>query len=49
LGNLGMIIPPADRIILSPSSEEWDMVDSEALALGNLSEPSEMKAPSALN
>jgi cell division protein FtsL len=49
LGNLGMIIPPADRIILSSPSEEWDMAGSETLALGNRYEPSDTKAPSALN
>jgi cell division protein FtsL len=48
LGKMGMIIPPADRIILSTTPEEWDLGNSEALALGNLS-TSEMKAPSAFN
>ena len=48
MGELGMIIPPADRIILSTTPEEWDLGNSEALALGNLSTP-EMKAPSAFN
>jgi cell division protein FtsL len=49
LGNLGMIVPPADRIILSTPPEEWDMGGSETLALGNLSESSEIKTPSAFN
>ena len=48
MGELGMIIPPADRIILSTTPEEWDLGNSEALALGNLSTP-ETKAPSAFN
>ena len=48
LGEMGMIIPPADRIILSITPEEWEIVTSEALALGNLSTP-EMKAPSVFN
>jgi len=48
MGELGMIMPPADRIILSTTPEEWDLGNSEALALGNLSTP-EMKAPSAFN
>jgi hypothetical protein len=45
---MGMIIPPADHIILSTAPEGWDLGNSEALAMGNLS-TSEMKAPSALN
>ena len=48
MGKLGMIIPPADRIILSSTPEEWDLGNSEALALGNLSTP-EMKAQAAFN
>ncbi len=48
LGELGMLIPPADRIILSTPPEEWDLGNSDALALGNLSTP-EMKEPSAFN
>ena len=48
LGEMGMIIPPADRIIISTAPEGWDLGNSEALALGNLSTP-EMKAPSAFN
>ena len=48
LGEMGMIIPPADRIIISTAPEDWDLGNSEALALGNLSTP-EMKAPSAFN
>jgi hypothetical protein len=49
LGDLGMIVPPADRIILSTSPEEWGMGGSETLALGNIHEPSEVKTPSAFN
>ncbi len=49
LGDLDMIVPPADRIILSHAPEEWDLTSSEALALGNLSGPSEFKTSSAFN
>ena len=49
MGDLNMIIPPADRIILSTPPEEWDLGDSETLALGNLSVPSETNTPSAFN
>jgi len=48
LGEMGMIIPTADHIILSTSPEGWDLENSGALALGNLSTP-EMKTPSAFN
>ena len=49
LGELNMIIPPADRIIMSAPSQEQNMEDSEDLALGNLANPSETKVPSAFN
>ena len=48
LGPMGMIIPSADQFILSTTPEEWELENSEALALGNLSTP-EMNAPSAFN
>ena len=49
LGELNMIIPPADRIIISTPPQEQNMGDSEALALGNLSEASGANVPSAFN
>ena len=48
LGEMGMIIPPANRIIMSPPPEDWDLGNSEALAMRTLSTP-EMQAPSAFN
>ena len=48
LGEMGMIIPPADRVIMSTEPAGWDLGNSEALAMGNLSTP-EMKTPSAFN
>jgi len=49
LGDLNMIIPPADRIILSAPVEEWDTGNSETLALGNLPGTAGTEAPSAFN
>jgi cell division protein FtsL len=49
MGDLNMIIPPADRIIMTIPPEEWDMGDSETLALGNVSGPSKLKDHSVFN
>ncbi|MEJ2082725.1 MAG: cell division protein FtsL, partial [Acidobacteriota bacterium] len=49
LGELNMIIPAADRIIMPTPPQEQNMGNSEALALGNLAEASGTNVPSAFN
>ena len=49
LGEMGMIIPSTEQLILSAKPDEWDLRSSENLALGDLPGQAEMNAPSALN
>ena len=49
INDLEMIIPPADRIIMTVPSLQSETEGSETLALGNVPHPTEIKKRSAFN